>query len=155
MKIALVLRHIVAIAALIMYVETGASANFLEMPKTLPAAPDMRIADDCVSRGDVVALMGDLARSMERGVGEGKVPMKVVGSGGARVVAFGRPPKGQEPSQKTVLSCMTIFAGSDEMLSRLGLYVPDGSIPRGWFVYSPKLGIYADPRTVNLFPNRK
>ncbi len=76
--------------------------------------------------------------------------MREVSRGGERYVVF-HADRSAGVSNKTLGACLTIFAGSPEMVKQLGLYLPDNSVPLGWFTYSRRLGIYADPRSVKLF----
>jgi hypothetical protein len=142
----------------------AADAKFLLLPTTLPpAAPAMQVSDDCdpQNRAHVLSALSDV-RSFYVGLESGRGPheaqspsgltMRAETRGSAHYVSFSATSKNAAVSNKLLGQCLTIFAGSPEMFDKLDLYVPDNTVPLGWFTYSAKLGIYSDPRTVNLFP---
>jgi hypothetical protein len=141
-----------------------ADAKFLLPPAALPAtAPAMQVSDDCDphDRAHVLSALSDV-RAFYLGLESGRGPskaespsgltMRAEKRGSVNFVSFSATSKNAPVSNKLLGECLTIYAGSPEMFNKLDLYVPDNTVPLGWFTYSAKLGIYSDPRTVNLFP---
>lgn len=149
-----VIRMIATIFSAVMLSTHAAQAGIITIPDTLAARADLSLLKDCPQRAAVLALLSDLSHGTATHA-DSRFHIHTVGRKDHPTIAFTLHSTGEEPTFPTLVYCLVLYAGSKESLAKNGLFSPGDDIPRGSFFYDSRLGIYVDPRSINLIPTSK